>query len=68
MRRSSTSAFRSVSIFSGKVGADWTGVGVGMGLGGKYNEGEGLGDATGGGALGDAEIVDGRGCGICLPM
>ena len=68
MRRSSTSAFRSVSIFSGKVGPGWTGVGVGTGLGGKYGEGEGLGVVTGGGTLGDAEIVDGRGCGICLPM
>jgi hypothetical protein len=67
VRRSSTSALRSVSIFSAKVGPGWTGVGVGTGLGGKYGVGEALAIVTGGGGLGDAVIVDGRAGGICLP-
>src|SRR2546423_6870734 len=70
VRRSSTSPFRRVSLFSANAGVA-SAAGVALGAGGGEDEARGTGDAlvpAKGVGVGDKADVAGRGLGVCLAI
>src|ERR1700736_598739 len=65
VRRNSTSAFRSVSIFSGKLGTAWATAGVAAGTGERNGAGDPVALPSGSVGVGEATVVRGRG-GVCF--